>query len=66
VTGAGAARRCLARLLDAQRLIDAGEHDAAAAILTDVRAELGTAGNELTAPLSLVWMFIERLEERVR
>jgi hypothetical protein len=61
---AGPGRRCLARLLHAQALIDAGKPDRAEAIMTDVRAELG-AVEELTALISLAWMFVERLEERV-
>jgi len=51
--------------MEAERLLDAERRGDARAIITHVRAELAAAGDELTATVSLTWLFLEGLERRV-
>jgi hypothetical protein len=50
--------------MEAEGLLGDGRIEDARAIVVGVRAELA-AIDELTAPISLTWMFVERLEKRL-
>ena len=58
-------QRRLARLLQANKLLDQGVHRDAQSIATSVRADLTPIGDELTAPVSLAILFLEKLEKRI-
>jgi hypothetical protein len=58
-------QNCMRQLMEAERLLDAERREDARAIITRVRAELAAAGDELTATVSLTWLFVERLEKRI-
>ena len=58
------AQSCMRQLMEAERLLSDGRFEDARAIVVGVRAELA-AVDELTAPVSLAWMFVEQLEKRI-
>jgi hypothetical protein len=57
-------QKCMRQLMEAEGLLGDGRIEDARAIVVGVRAELA-AIDELTAPISLTWMFVERLEKRL-
>lgn len=59
------ALRCMHRLMEAETLLDTGRLREADAIVTSVRTELVIVDEELTAPLSLAFMLLERVEGRM-
>ena len=56
------AQRCMGLLIQAERLLDAGRVEDARSMIGIVRGELD-AVDELTAPISLAWLFLEQLEK---
>lgn len=59
------ALRCLRRLMEAEALLDAGRIEAAMAIVAVVRTELDAVGEELTAPISMALMLLDKVKHRI-
>ena len=57
--------RCMHWLTEAEALLDAGRVEDGAAMVSSVKAELVIVDEELTAPLSMAFMLLERVENRL-
>lgn len=56
---------CMHRLMEAETLLDGGRVEDAASIVASARTELVVDDEELTAPLSMAFMLLEKVEKRL-